>query len=438
MMVVNSLVNYKTSSTDVAKKLEELVLANFSDKEFNEWLAHFINARGGFYVSTKKRVGTRGQLVITVESEYEHYLMFLLQRFKAGSILKQRLKIIRHRYSVGDHSVLREILTRIKGRIFDPKKVSSFIKVCELCKVSYLPYNGIPYISLNKLLVTFEGGSCVRVKMLDFPDLYVQKARTLKTLDLPETYFQKAKELACFKFTGDDFNQWLAGMIDGDGCFGNRESHPRLVLGQQLMDVHCLIFIKEVLGYGNVVENHYTDKEKTRHFVYNVVSNAGIRDLVNRVNGHIRNSIRVEQFQQVCMFLKIPFIPAAELNKENAWFSGFFDSDGCITGVIRKRTGNFEMSIRVTNKFAVNLNMFEIFGGKVWTDRTCFEWKIANRLEIEGMLKYFARYPSRSHKVQRLAVIPRLYELKEKRAYKASSPDHTEWLDLLAAWKRWE
>jgi hypothetical protein len=82
--------------------------------------------------------------------------------------------------------------------------------------------------------------------------------------------------------------------------------------------------------------------------------------------------------------------------------------------------------------------MFEIFGGKVWTDRTCFEWKIANRLEIEGLLKYFARYPSRSHKVHRLAVIPRLYELKEKRAYKASSPDHIEWLELLAAWKKWE
>ena len=77
------------------------------------------------------------------------------------------------------------------------------------------------------------------------------------------------------------------------------------------------------------------------------------------------------------------------------------------------------------------------FSDKVWTDRTCFEWKIANRLEIEGMLKYFARYPSRSHKVHRLVVVPRLYELKEKRAYKASNPDHTEWLDLLAAWKRW-
>ena len=437
-MGVNSLVMCSIPSIDVVEKVKELVFANFSDKEFNAWLGHFINARGGFYVSTKKRVGTRCQLVITVESEYEHYLVFLLQRFKAGSILKQRLKIIRHRYSVGDHSVLREILSIINGRIFDPKKVSSFIKVCEVCNVLYLPYNGIHYISSNKLLVIFEGGSCSRVKMLDFPDLYVQKARLLKTLDLPETYFQKAKELGCFKFTENDFNQWLAGMIDGDGCFGDRGDYPRLVLGQQLMDVHGLIFIKEVLGYGNVVENHYTDTEKTRFFVYNVVSNASIRDLVNRVNGHIRNSIRVEQFQQVCLFLKIPFIPAAELTKENAWFSGFFDADGCVTGVTRKRTGNFEMSIRVSNKFVVNLNMFEIFGGKVWTDRTCFEWKIANRLEIEGMLKYFARYPSRSHKVHRLAVIPRLYELKEKRAYKASSPDHIEWLELLAAWKKWE
>ena len=422
MMGVNSLVNYNPSSTDVEKKLEELVLANLSDKEFNEWLAHFINARGGFYVSTKKRVGTRCQLVITVESEYEHYLVFLLQRFKAGCIVKLRVKTIRYQYSVANHSVLCEILAIINGRIFDPKKVSSFTKICEVCNVLYLPYNGTHYISLNKLLVTFEGESCAR----------------LKTLELPEMYFQKAKELACSKFTGDGFNQWLAGMIDGDGCFGDRESQPRLALGQQLMDVHGLIFIKKVLGYGNVVERHYTDKEKTRHFVYNVVSNAGMRDLVNKVNGHIRNSIRVEQFQQVCMFLKIAFIPAIELTKENAWFSGFFDADGCVTGVMRKRTGNFEMSIRVSNKFAANLNMFEIFGGKVWTDRTCFEWKIANRLEIEGMLKYFARYPSRSHKVHRLAVIPRLYELKEKRAYTASSPDHTEWLDMLALWKRWE
>jgi len=422
MMVVNSLVKCSTSSTDVVEKVKELVLANFSDKEFNEWFAHFIDARGAFYVSTKKSAGTRCQLVITVESEYEHYLVFLLQRFKAGSILKLRLKTIRYQYSVASHSVLCEIVGSVNGRISDPKKTNGFIKICEFYQILYLPHNGISHTILNNLLVNFEGGSCAR----------------LKTLELPEMYFQKAKELACFKFTGDDFNQWLAGMIDGDGCFGDRGDRPRLVLGQQLMDVHGLIFIKEVLGYGNVVERHYTDKEKTRHFVYNVVSNASIRDLVNRVNGHIRNSIRVEQLQHVCRFLKIPFIPAAELTKENAWFSGFFDADGCVTGVMRKRTGNFEISIRVSNKFAANLNMFEIFGGKVWTDRTCFEWKIANRLEIESMLKYFARYPSRSHKVHRLAVIPRLYELKEKRAYKASSPDHIEWLELLAAWKKWE
>lgn len=421
-MGVNSLIMCGTSSIDVEGKVKELVLANFSDKEFNEWFAHLIDARGAFYLSTKKRDGTRCQLVITVESEYEHYLMFLLQRFKAGSIVKLRLKTIRYQYSVGSHSVLCEIVKSVNGRISDPKKMNSFIKICEFYQILYLPHNGISHtILLNNLLVNFEGRLCVR----------------LKTLDLPETYFHKAKELGCFKFTGNDFNQWLAGLIDGDGCFGNRGHQPRLALGQQLMDVHGLIFIKEVLGYGNVVETHYTDKEKTRFFVYNVVRNASMRDLVNRVNGYIRNSIRVEQLQQVCLFLKIPFIPAGELTKENAWFSGFFDADGCVTGVTDKRTGNCAITIRVSNKFAANLNMFEIFGGKVWTDRTCFEWKIANRLGIEGMLKYFARYPSRSHKAHRLAVIPRLYELKDKKAYKDSSPDHIEWLELLAAWKKW-
>jgi len=49
-------------------------------------------------------------------------------------------------------------------------------------------------------------------------------------------------------------------------------------------------------------------------------------DIINAVNGEIRNPIRLLQLNKICEKYNIPYylLPPAPLTYENAWLSGFF------------------------------------------------------------------------------------------------------------------
>jgi ubiquinol-cytochrome c reductase cytochrome b subunit len=85
-------------------------------------------------------------------------------------------------------------------------------------------------------------------------------------------------------------------------------------------------------------------------------------DLVNRINGNIRNSVRLLQFKSVCSTLNIPYINPILLTLENAWFTGFFDADGTI---VFNSKSPFLIIIHVTNKDHSDLQYFiPFFNGK--------------------------------------------------------------------------
>ncbi len=93
---------------------------------------------------------------------------------------------------------------------------------------------------------------------------------------------------------------------------------------------------------------------------YTIRKKSIILDLVNRVNGNIRNSVRIPQFIRVCEVLNVPYIVAAPLTKDNAWLTGMFDADGTIY------LTNNNISITVTNKLAMDLHVLtSIFQGNL-------------------------------------------------------------------------
>jgi hypothetical protein len=55
-----------------------------------------------------------------------------------------------------------------------------------------------------------------------------------------------------------------------------------------------------------------------------------MNELINRINGHIRNTIRVPQFQQICNHFNIERISALYLTNKDAYTAGFFDAEGSI------------------------------------------------------------------------------------------------------------
>jgi len=121
------------------------------------------------------------------------------------------------------------------------------------------------------------------------------------------------------------FNQWLAGLIDGDGCFQlSKKGYASLEIVMETRDKHCLYQIKQKFG-GSV---------KLRSGVnwlrYRLHHKKGLLDLIHAVNGEIRNPIRLLQLNKICQLYNIPVIQPSPLTYNNGWLSGFFDSDGSI------------------------------------------------------------------------------------------------------------
>ena len=86
------------------------------------------------------------------------------------------------------------------------------------------------------------------------------------------------------------FKQWLAGLIDGDGCFLlSKKGYASLEITMDIKDERALQAVKNVYG-GSI---------KLRSGVsalrYRLHNKKGLLNLINDVNGYIRNPIRLIQ-----------------------------------------------------------------------------------------------------------------------------------------------
>jgi hypothetical protein len=91
-------------------------------------------------------------------------------------------------------------------------------------------------------------------------------------------------------------------------------------------------------------------------------------DLIKRINGHIRNSIRLQQLELVCRNLNMSIIQPMEITKSNGYFAGYFDADGTVT--YSMKAGYPQLTISVTNKLKDNIKHFvSAFGGNIYFDK---------------------------------------------------------------------
>lgn len=229
-----------------------------------------------------------------------------------------------------------------------------------------------------------------------------------------------------------NLNEWLAGLIDGDGCFLlSKKGYASLEITMVLKDEHAL----------NIVKNIYGGSVRLRSGVkairYRLHNKEGLLKLINAVNGEIRNPTRLLQLEKICskysLTLKYPefnsLMQPPKMVINNGWLSGIFDSDGTIT--INK--ANWKLSISVSQKTNVILEqLVSLYGGNIYIDRASntFKWYVSSRKEIIALLEYFKKNPSRSSKKNRLHQVPDYYELLDSRAHKA--PEST---NLYKSWQ---
>lgn len=213
------------------------------------------------------------------------------------------------------------------------------------------------------------------------------------------------------------FNEWLAGLIDGDGCFQlSKKGYASLEIVMEIRDKHCLYLVKQKFGGAVKV------RSGLNHLRYRLHHKSGLLLLINSVNGLIRNPVRMLQLGKICDKYELELIYPEPLTYNNGWLSGFFDSDGSV--FMNTLSGQLFITASQKNKFLLD-SLVALYGGKIYTLRKvgAFKWTVFRKDEVLSLANnYFKSYPSRSAKQMRLNMIPKFYELRGQHAHKAS-PD---------------
>jgi hypothetical protein len=235
-------------------------------------------------------------------------------------------------------------------------------------------------------------------------------------------------------FNSEDkvFNQWLAGLIDGDGCFLlSKKGYASLEIVSHIRDKNCLYQIKQKFGGSIKI------RAGLNHLRYRLHHKLGLLNLIDKINGEIRNPIRLLQLNKICDKYNIPIIQPLRLTYENGWFSGFFDSDGSV--YLNLLSSQLYITAGQKNKYLLDL-ICDLYGGSIYIEKTSFKWVVYKKSEIIKLLDYFLICPCRSAKINRIKAINKYLELRELKAHlaKDSTILGKAWKIFLLKWGKWE
>lgn len=108
------------------------------------------------------------------------------------------------------------------------------------------------------------------------------------------------------------FNQWLAGLIDGDGCFQvSKAEYSSCEITVGLADERMLRIIQNKIG-GSI-----KPRSGVKAIRWRLHNRAGMLELINRVNGYIRHSARLLQLNLVCAVLNVQPLTPDTLHKKH-------------------------------------------------------------------------------------------------------------------------
>lgn len=225
---------------------------------------------------------------------------------------------------------------------------------------------------------------------------------------------------------------WLAGIIDGDGYLGlTKKGYASLEITMDQRDVRCLHEIKSHFG-GSIKQG------KGKWYRYRLHHKEGILNIIKYLNGKLRNPVRILQFARICEHYGHSLLDTPKLSYDNAWLSGFIDSDGSI--YMNTTSRQIFITASQNNKLLLD-PLVELYGGKIYTNSKLqsFKWTVFRKEEVLELTKYFKLNPLLSKKLVRINLIPKVYEgfNKSWHSKPEGSLEHKQWLYLLNKWNEY-
>ncbi len=248
--------------------------------------------------------------------------------------------------------------------------------------------------------------------------------------------------LNLYKQDTEKWDEWFAGVTDGDGCFyiNTKEKSISYEITTHVTDARMLYDIKNKLK-GGVVRL----RSGSQSIRYRVKAKTIMIDIINRLNGKLYNQARVAQFEACCKLLNIPVIPSpSSLNKKNGYLSGMIDSDGSfaisvsrsspadsqISGVegrivrLINAKGFNQISVKVTSVDAKKLDVIQkSYGfGKIYKEKpnvsnrrpkTQYHWTIKSYEDFQNLYDYLKKNPLKSLKMHRMRLSLLYFKYKQ-------------------------
>lgn len=239
------------------------------------------------------------------------------------------------------------------------------------------------------------------------------------------------------------WDQWFAGLIDGDGRFFiSKKGQITCEITVALADERLLQEVKQKV---NGVLKLRSGSQSIRLRIF---KKDQLIHIINRVNGHIRLASRYEQLKAVCAKFEIPCLPSVELHADSGYMAGFFDADGSVTLTVnRSRTkssimpGNHGKYTRmsqggVSSQLSLHIvckerhvldqiqkalgfgTILEEKGNMTQKRPTIFyRWYFRNHDDVTLWLAYIKKNPLRSMKKTRCSLLCTYYQLKADKAH---------------------
>lgn len=201
-----------------------------------------------------------------------------------------------------------------------------------------------------------------------------------------------------------DFGYYLAGLIDGAGCFelpsrpGREGAHNKLVISFYELDISLAYYIKDILGFGNV--SKVKDK---RAFTLIVAKKDGLIKVLNLINGKFRSESKLQQIKKMNYDDNLINPIQLDLSKDlnNYWLAGFADADASFQiKILHRKERNYERhEIRLNfqvdqkNKYLLELIKNE-FGGSIGHRKKvdCYYYGSVSFGSAFRVIQYFSKY----------------------------------------------